>query len=69
MRDATVYGKFPSNQALSARGLNSKLQTRFEIADAIDGGNPKAMDEAESRSHPAGKRLDGMVESLKSANH
>ena len=48
-----------------ARGSNFELQTQLEIARALGLGNSKLIDEAESLSHPVGKMIYALLESLK----
>jgi four helix bundle protein len=46
-----------------ARASNFELQTQREIARALEIGNPKLLDEAESLSHEVGKMLFAILES------
>lgn len=48
-----------------ARGSNFELQTQLEIARALEFGNPKSLDEAESLSHEAGKMIYALLDSIK----
>ena len=48
-----------------ARGSNFELQTQLEIARALEIGNPKMIDEAESLSHEVGKMIYALLESMK----
>jgi four helix bundle protein len=48
-----------------ARGSNFELQTQVEIARALEIGNPKMLDEAESLSHEVGKMLYAILDSTK----
>jgi four helix bundle protein len=52
-----------------ARGSNFELQTQLEIARALKFGDPKLLDEAESKAREVGKMLFGLLESLKSTNN
>jgi four helix bundle protein len=52
-----------------ARGSNFELQTQLEIARALQMGDAKLLEEAESLSHEVGKMLYGMLESLKTTKH
>jgi four helix bundle protein len=47
-----------------ARGSNCELQTQLEIARALEMGNPKLINEAESMSHEVGKMIFAFLESL-----
>jgi len=51
-----------------ARGSNFELQTQVEIARALEMGNPKQLDEAESLSHETGKMIYSLIESLKESS-
>ena len=51
-----------------ARGSNFELQTQLEIARALEFGNSKLIDQAESLSHEAGKMIYGLLESVKESN-
>jgi four helix bundle protein len=46
-----------------ARASNFELQTQLEIARALEFGNAKLLDEAESLSHEVGKMLFAILES------
>jgi len=48
-----------------SRGSNFELQTQVEIARALEIGNPKMLDEAESLSHEVGKMLYAILDSTK----
>lgn len=48
-----------------ARGSNFEVQTQLEIARALNMGDGKLMDEAESLSHEVGKMIFGILESIK----
>ena len=48
-----------------ARASNFELQTQLEIARALEFGNAKLLDEAESLSHQVGKMIYAFLESLK----
>jgi four helix bundle protein len=48
-----------------ARGSNFEVQTQLEIARALNFGNPKSIDEAESLSHETGKMIYGILQSIK----
>jgi len=47
-----------------ARGSNFEVQSQLEIARALDFGNAKQIDQAESLSHEVGKMLYATLESL-----
>jgi len=47
-----------------ARGSNFELQTQLEIVRALNFGEPKLIDEAESLSHKVGKMIYGLLESM-----
>jgi four helix bundle protein len=78
MRRATVsvasniaegHGRLNTNEYRQflgvARGSNFELQTQLEIARALEMGNPKALDEAESLSHEIGKMIFGILDAIK----
>jgi len=48
-----------------ARGSNFEVRTQLEIARALDIGNPKLINEAESLSHEVGKMIYALLESIK----
>jgi four helix bundle protein len=48
-----------------ARGSNFEVRTHLEIARALDIGNPKLINEAESLSHEVGKMIYALLESIK----
>jgi four helix bundle protein len=48
-----------------ACGSNFELQTQLEIARALEIGNPRLLDGAESLSHEVGKMLYAILESIK----
>ena len=48
-----------------ARASNFELQTQLEIARALEFGNAKLLDEAESLSHEVGKMLFAILDSTK----
>ena len=47
-----------------ARGSNFELQTQLEIARALNFGEPKLIDGAESLSHEVGRMIYGLLESM-----
>ena len=48
-----------------ARGSNFEVQTQLEIARALNMGDGKLVDEAESLSHEVGKMIFGILEAIK----
>jgi four helix bundle protein len=48
-----------------SRGSNFEVQTQLEIARALNFGDPRLIDDAESLSNKAGKMLYGLLQSLK----
>jgi four helix bundle protein len=48
-----------------ARGSNCELQTQLELARALNYGNPKLIDEAESLSNEVGKMIYSILASAK----